>query len=61
MQEIIKSRNGKMFAISLSSCSRYGANFKLDRSVFAIHEKPIYYEISEDDHPCTENVIIDEL
>jgi hypothetical protein len=29
-----------MFAISLSSCSRYNANFKLDQSVFAIHESP---------------------
>jgi hypothetical protein len=39
-----------MFAISLSSCSRYNANFKLDQSVFAIHDSPLYYEIS-DDHP----------
>jgi hypothetical protein len=30
-----------MFAISLSSCSRYNANFKFDQSVFAI----------QDDHP----------
>jgi hypothetical protein len=42
--EIIKS-------ISLSSCSRYNANFKLDQSVLAIHDSPLYYEISEDDHP----------
>jgi hypothetical protein len=40
-----------MFAISLSSCSRYNANFKLDQSVLAIHDSPLYYEISEDDHP----------
>jgi hypothetical protein len=30
-----------MFAISLSSCSRYNANFKFDQSVIAI----------QDDHP----------
>jgi hypothetical protein len=29
-----------MFAISLSSCSRYNANFKLDQSVTAIHDSP---------------------
>jgi hypothetical protein len=40
-----------MFAISLSSCSRYNANFKLDQSVSAIHDSPPYFEISEDDHP----------
>jgi hypothetical protein len=34
-----------MFAISLSSCSRYNANFKLDESVRHI------FEISEDGHP----------
>jgi hypothetical protein len=28
-----------MFAISLSSCSRYNAHFKLDQSVSAIHDK----------------------
>jgi hypothetical protein len=28
----------EMFAISLSSCSRYNANFKLDQSVSAIHD-----------------------
>ena len=48
-----KSSNQEMFAISLSSCSRYNANFKLDQSVLAIHEGPLYYEISEDDHPRT--------
>jgi hypothetical protein len=42
-----------MFAISLSSCSRYHANFKLDQPVLAIHDSPLYYEISEDDHPRT--------
>ena len=31
-----KSSNQEMFAISLSSCSRYNANFKLGQSVFAI-------------------------
>jgi hypothetical protein len=41
-----KSSNQEMFAISLSSCSRYNANFKLDQSVFAIHDSPLYYEIS---------------
>ena len=32
--------NQEMFAISLSSCSRYNADFKLDQSVFAIHDSP---------------------
>jgi hypothetical protein len=32
-----------MFAISLSSCSRYNANFKLDQSVSAIHDSPPYF------------------
>jgi hypothetical protein len=31
-----------MFAISLSSCSRYNANFKLDQSVFASYDSPLY-------------------
>ena len=31
--------------------SRYNANFKLDQSLLAIHDSPLYYEISEDDHP----------
>jgi hypothetical protein len=35
-----------MFAISLSSCSRYNANFKLYQSVFAIHDSPLYFDIS---------------
>ena len=45
-----KSSKQQMFSISLSSCSRYNANFKSDQSVFAIHDSPLYYEIS-DDHP----------
>ena len=32
LQEIYQSSNKEMFAISLSSCSRYNANFKLDQS-----------------------------
>jgi hypothetical protein len=40
-----------MFAISLSSGSRYNANFKFDQSVSAIHDGPHIFEISEDDHP----------
>jgi hypothetical protein len=40
-----------MIAISLSSCSRYSATFELDQSAFAIHHSPLYYEISENDHP----------
>jgi hypothetical protein len=35
-----KSSNQEMFAISLLSCNRYNANFKLDQSVFAIHDSP---------------------
>ena len=27
------------------------ANFKFDQSVFAIHDSPLNFEISEDDHP----------
>ena len=46
-----RSSNQEVFAISLSSCSRYNANFKLDQSVFAIYDSPLYFEISEDDHP----------
>ena len=48
-----KSSNQEIFSVSLSSCSRYNANFKLDQSVFAIHDSPLYFEISEDDHPRT--------
>ena len=39
-----------MFAISLSSCSRYNANFKLDQSVLFMTVRHIF-EISENDHP----------
>ena len=42
-----------MFAISLSSCGHYNANFKLDQSVFAIHDSPLYFEIREDNHPSS--------
>jgi hypothetical protein len=42
-----KSSNQEMFAILLSSCSRYNANFKLDQSVLTIHDSPLYFEISE--------------
>ena len=31
----------------------YNANFKFDQSVFAIHDSPLYFKISEDDHPRT--------
>jgi hypothetical protein len=47
----ICKKSSKIKSISLSSCSRYNANFKLDQSVLAIHDSPLYYEISEDDHP----------
>jgi hypothetical protein len=41
-----------MFAISLSSCSRYNANFKLDQSQCSLFMTVRYiFEISEDDHP----------
>jgi hypothetical protein len=46
LQEIYQSsnqENEEMFAISLSSCSRYDANFKLDQSVSAIHDSPQYF------------------
>jgi hypothetical protein len=56
----------EMFVILLSSWSHYNANFKFDQSVFAIHDSPLYFEISEDDYPRTVNhnhppAIIDEL
>jgi hypothetical protein len=41
-----KSPNQEMFAISLSSCGRYNANFKLDQSVLAIHDSAPYVFIS---------------
>jgi hypothetical protein len=37
---------------NIFACSRYNANFKLDQSVFAIHDtddSPLYFEISEGD------------
>jgi hypothetical protein len=43
LQEIHQSSNQEMFAISLSSCSHYNANFKLDQSVSAIHDSPLYF------------------
>ena len=43
LQEIHQSSNQEMFAIPLSSCSRYNANFKLDQSVSAIHDSPLYF------------------
>ena len=39
-KKFIQSSNQEMFAISLSSCSRYNANFKSDQSVSAIHDIP---------------------
>jgi hypothetical protein len=43
-----------MFAISLSSCSRYNANFKLDQSQCSLFMTVRHmFEISEDDHPRT--------
>ena len=47
----ICKKSSKIKSISLSSCSRYNANVKLDQLVLAIHDSPLYYEISEDDHP----------
>jgi hypothetical protein len=44
--------------------NRYNANSKLDQSVFAIHDSPLYFEISEDHHPRPVThapAIIDEL
>ena len=42
----------EMFAISLSSCSRYNANFKLDQSQCSLFMTVRHiFEISEDDHP----------
>jgi hypothetical protein len=43
LQEIYQSSNQEMFAISLSSCSRYNPIFKLDQSVSAIHDSPLYF------------------
>jgi hypothetical protein len=49
---IIKSWNQEMFAISLSSCSRYNANFKLEQSQCSLFMTVRHnFDISEDDHP----------
>jgi hypothetical protein len=63
LQEIYQSSNQEMFAISLSSCSRYNANFKLDQSVSAIHDSPPYFWDQCGDHPrwSPTPAIIDEL
>ena len=54
LQEIYQSSNQEMFAISLSSCSRYKANFKLYQSQCLLFMTVRHiYEISEDDHPRT--------
>ena len=50
LQEIYQSSNKEMFAISLSSCSRYNANFKLDQSQCSVFMTVRHiFEISEDD------------
>jgi hypothetical protein len=47
-----KSSNQEMFAISLSSCSRYNTNFKFDQSQCSLFMTVRhFFEISEDDHP----------
>ena len=52
LQEIYQSSNQEMFAISLSSCSRYNANFKFDQSPCSLFMTVHHiFEISEDDHP----------
>ena len=52
LQEIYQSSNKEMFAISLSSCNRYDANFKLDQSQCSLFMTVRHiFEISEDDHP----------
>jgi hypothetical protein len=44
----------QMFAISLSSCSRYNAAFKLDQSQCSLFMTVRHiFEISENDHPRT--------
>jgi hypothetical protein len=56
LQEIYHSSNQEMFAaeISLSSCSRYNANFKLDQSQCSLFVTVRHiFEISEDDQPRT--------
>jgi hypothetical protein len=52
LQEIYQSSNKEMFAISLSSRSRYNANFKLDQSQCSLFMTVHHiFEISEHDHP----------
>ena len=47
-----KSSKQEMFTLSLSRHAVVMmANFKLDQSVFAIHDNPLYFEISEDGNP----------
>jgi hypothetical protein len=54
LQEIYQSSKQEMFAISLSSCSRYNANFKFDQSQCSLFMTVRHiFEISEDDHPRT--------
>jgi hypothetical protein len=49
-----KSSNQEMFAISLSSCSRYNANVKFDQQQCSLFMTVRHiFEISEDDHPRT--------
>jgi hypothetical protein len=51
LQEIYQSSNKEMFAISLSSCSRY-FNANLDQSQYSLFMTVRHiFEISEDDHP----------
>jgi hypothetical protein len=46
-----KSSNQEMFAISLSACSRYNENLKLEQTIsVGFHDSPLYYESSEDDN-----------
>jgi hypothetical protein len=49
-KKFINHQIKKSLLFRMSSCSRYNANFKLYQSVLAIHDSPLYYEISEDDH-----------
>ena len=49
-----------MFAISLSTCSRYNANFKLDQSQCSLFMTVRHiFEISEEDHPHTVSHALD--
>ena len=52
LHEMYQSSNKEMFAISLSSCSCYNADFKLDQSQCSLFMTVRHiFEISEDDHP----------